>query len=187
MKISNIQNQQNFKGYKNILSFSMGDNKNFSYGYMAMKLNNENGHKDLETWQKIQRVLNPSAEPSDLILFQNTQALNADVFIVNDFVLDINNEYTGKKLSKEREDIAIKANTLVASLTKRIMNAYYHPEDQDLYKTLVFAYDKIKVTLNEETANELVTYLGAIKKVKHNVTAKVINDGIMRNMNKFFR
>lgn len=187
MKIYNIQNQQNFKGYKNVLSHSFKTDDGFSLGFMAMKLDNEGGYRDLEAWQNIQRVLNPKAEPYDYILFQNADIFGKDGLMVNNFLLDINNEFSKKEISKERESMMIKANSLVASLTKRIMNTENHPEDGLLYKTLVFAHEKLKPIYGEKGANEFLTYQAVMKRVKHNITAKLINDGISRNMAKFFK
>lgn len=186
MKIQNLQSQQSFKGYKNILSHSFEEKDGMSHSFMAMKLDNEGGYRDLEKWHSIQKFLRPEATPRDYIVFQNSSFPNADFFTVDDFFMNINDESIDE-LSKEEESNIIKTNALVASLTKRIMYTDDHPEDENLHKTFKAAYDVLKPILGEKKAINFLTFEAAIKKVKHHITAKLINDGISRNMAKYFK
>ena len=189
MKVQNIQVNQNFKGYKNIVSTSMDGSPIYSYGFMAMKLNNEDGYRDLDVWKQIQKDLNPKAEPSDYIVFQNTgfPLDEVDLFTVNEFLLDINNKNPKNPLINNKERLILKANTLVASLTKRIMNSNYSPEDSELSNTIVQAYNVLKNIFGDAKAYEWAMLQGAMKRVKHHVTAKLINEGIDRNMKRFLK
>lgn len=189
MKVQNIQSKQSFKGFKNVVSHSINQPPLYSYGFMGMKLSNEDGYNDLEVWKQIQKGLNPNAEPSEYIVFQNTNLVsdNVDMFIVDDFLLDINNKKANKPLTKDLEGLILKSNTLVASLTKRIMNSYDVPEDKDYYKSVVHSFNTIKKIIGHDGANDLVLIQASLKRVKHNITAKLINDGISRNMAKFFK
>ena len=188
MKIQAEHITNSFRGYKNIISHSLLDSSGEnSYAVMAMKLNNEDGHEDLNAWKEIQKKLNPKAELSDYIVFQNTNIFEKDLFMVDDYLLDLNDDFIVENELRKKENVMLKANTLAASLTKRIMNNIFSVEDNELYKTAIAAYKVLEKSLSAEVANSLILVEAALKRVKHNVTAKLINDAISRNMAKFFK
>ena len=54
MNINKINTSLSFKGYENLVSYSIV-NENLHLAYMAMKLNDKEGSKDLEKFQEIQK------------------------------------------------------------------------------------------------------------------------------------
>ena len=189
MKISNINHQQAFKGYKNIISHSMKVNEGNQIDFMAMQLDNE-GEKDLDKWHDLQkRLYKGTSEPDDIIFFQSMKFMGKDLVMLNDFLINMHDEFKGQNnnFTKESETNYIRLNSLIASLTRRICHTENHPEDKNLYKTLVNVINRLTLIVGNKNIAEQIGTQAARKTVKHRVVAQSINDAIGKNMAKYFK
>jgi len=182
MKIEKIQNNINFNGYKNVISHTYQDKENnVFYSYMGMQLNNEGEYKDLDTWKEINKGLTNKKNKTNDIVFQFFNQGKKLFLTINDIWLQpINAE------DQQNEKLILKAYTLIASLTRRIINTDFPPEDENLYMTLV----AVKKHLETFVTKDALTYLwaeGGRKSVKHYVTAEIINNHIDKSMKKYFK
>lgn len=177
MNINKINTSLSFKGYENLVSYSIVD-ENLHLGYMAMKLNNEQGAKDLEKFQEIQKSLFKDSPMTEYLVFTTfNKPGKEDLFFINDKRINLD-----KPQSKEEEKVIVKLCTLLASLTKRISYVDHHPENREKHKTLeALLFNLYKILKKPDVVHSL-EWLGACKAVKHYITAEYINDKIDKKM-----
>ncbi|MBQ7764032.1 hypothetical protein IJ384_01545 [bacterium] len=183
MRINNIQQNTNFKGYKNVISHT-GISEKFPdsyHSYMVMELNNE-GEKDLDTWHLIQKKLRPNKELSNHIYFTHTSILGHTMTGVDEFNISLNENSKPKN-----EAVLIKANQLLASLTRRLSLNSEPISDGGLYKTLIKLVEQLATMTGSKTLAEKMAYQVTSQPVKHRVTAELINKGIANDMMKYFK
>lgn len=182
MRINNINNQ-NFNGYKNVVSYLSEENKDNAFAYMAIELDNDNGLNDLENWKEIQNKLFKKENDSNVIIIKTLTKNKKSSFFVDNFILTP--EIATK--SSEKEYNILKLFSLVSSLTKRISNENFPREDKNLHLVLAELIKDLKRFLNNKNIAEELAYLGAFKKVPHYVSAEHINKKIQQKMNKYFK
>ena len=147
MKITNINNQKTFNGYKNLGSHTeFIDNKN-KITYITMELTNEN-KDDLNDWINIQKKIYPLEIPSNIITIHNldTKFLNNKV-LVNTFEVDLS-----MAKNREEERFLLKIYEFLESLSYRISNDENIKEDINIYKV----YKQLSKTLKKIYPPDLV-------------------------------
>jgi len=183
MNVNKINTNLSFKGYENLISYSAVDkDETIGFGYMAMKLNNEDGQKDLQTWHAIQRGLLKTNNPSDYLILTNTHLGDIDVFLLNNHSIDLD-----EIKNSEEEKFVLKAYTLLASLIKRIIYTDHHPENKNIYLTLKELINILNKTYEDKNKAFELSLLGSKKVVKHYKTAEIINQRISQKMATYFK
>ena len=177
MNINKINTSTSFKGYENLVSYSIV-NENLHLAYMAMKLNDKEGSKDLEKFQEIQKSLFKDSPMTEYLVFTTfNKPGKEDHFFINDKRINLD-----KPQSKEEEKVIVKLCTLLASLTKRICYVDHHPENREKHKTLeALLFNLYKILKKPDVVHNL-EWLGACKTVKHYITAEYINGKIDKKM-----
>lgn len=173
--------QTNFKGYENLISHTIDQEEGGNFSFMAMKLNN-NGEKDLDTWHTIQKNLFRIQKPSDYIIFHSLYDGEDSHYSALDRHLNLD-----QVKSREDERHMLSAFTLIASLTKRIVNTEFPPENSSLHLTMAELIKNLKNILQNETIAGSLAMEAAMKKVKHYKTAGLINNQISETMKRYFR
>ena len=148
MKINSVNNI-NFQGYKNLISHGT-TNCDGKIMYMAMELFDDEKNKDLSAFREIKNMILPDGCTDDVITFtfakhgESNEALFLDGITVPD---DMDLKICRKKMSNETfeyyEKVAMKIYTLLASLTKRIMN------EVEISKITLEMIEKTKQERNE--------------------------------------
>ena len=184
MNVNKINTNTSFKGYENLISYSGSDElrTGFNFSYMGMLLNNENGSNDLKTWHEIQTKLFKNEPKTDYLVLTCANIDDKSLFVLNNQPLsleDIEN--------KDEEDAILKAYTLLASLTRRIIYTDHHPENNKVYLTLVKIMENLSKVFNDKTHAMYLSTLGANEVVKHYKTAELINKSIAKKMATYFK
>lgn len=181
MKI-NKTNAVNFHGYKNVMSTTVtSPQKDFAFSCMGMQLDNVNKN-DLKIWQEIQKNLLKREELDDIIVFKAMKINDETKFLIDKFILEPQNI---KNLKTEKE--VLKTFTLISSLTKRIKNEYFTPEDRNLYVTLVEVMKDIAKTIKDEESVFIMSKQMAYKEIPHQQTADFFHSNIQKKMIKYFK
>ncbi|MBO5738982.1 hypothetical protein J6R97_06550 [bacterium] len=168
MKINNIS-QTNFKGFNNIVSHSIEGNYDDKIAFMTMQLNNKGPHKDLRIWRYFQRELFEQS-PQDYIILSSVQKYRKSKVFIGGKIINVD-ELIAKKDKKFVKNFLI----FLSSLTKRVNNSPVHKEDRNIYNThALFLNHLNNVTKNENIVDKIFNS-AATKKVKHNVTASILN------------
>ena len=171
MNINKINTSLSFKGYENLVSYSIV-NENLHLAYMAMKLNDKEGSKDLEKFQEIQKSLFKDSPMTEYLVFTTfNEPGKEDHFFINDKRINLDKPQSKEELC-----------TLLASLTKRISYVDHHPENREKHKTLeALLFNLYKILKKPDVVHNL-EWLGACKTVKHYITAEYINGKIDKKM-----
>lgn len=180
MNINKLQNyNQNFNGYKNILAGSIKGAEKNTLSFMAMHLDG----KDLEVWKTIQKSLLKIKEPSNVITFDVFQLREYQDMSIGDHNLDLNMIEPGT----EKENLTMKALTLIASLTKRIASENNPVFDCRLNETGQKSYNRIKI-LFDGNSHLILPFLERIspKRSQPQVEAKRINEFVTDYMKNYF-
>lgn len=180
MKVNNINKNLSFNGYKNVISYTTELNKGDYFSYMGMKLDNE-GEKDLDAWQEIQKNLFKIKKPSDYIVFNMLTTRDSQNFGVNQYLLDTENVKDA-----ESERFMLKGFDLLASLTRRINCTDFPTEDSEIYKTIIEVRNTLINLLTDRKIAEELSMFGVRKLVKHYKTADLINKNIKKKMIRYF-
>lgn len=182
MKINNNMSFTNFNGYKNLISFSSEGSDNSSIAYMAMQLDNERNANDLEKWTDIQRNLLHKKETKDHLVLHSVNDGDKALFIIDDCLLDLDNIN-----SREEETYMLRAFDLFASITRRIIGSDLHLEDKNLYKIMIDLTKNLKNTISNQYLSEKFATAGAMKVIKHHITAELINRNIVKEMTRHLK
>lgn len=182
MNINKI-NSTNFNGYKNVMSTTAtNSSENFTFACMAMQLDN-NGENDLEKWNYIQKNFLKREELSDIMSFKAME-LNGDVrFILDEFLLHPEN----LKQGSETEQNVLKAFSLISSLTKRIKNEYFPPENSNKHNVLAMLIKDITKIISDGETAFYICHSAACKRVPHAKTADFFHSNINKKMAKYFK
>ena len=181
MRLHNIENNTNFKGFENVISYNTTDMHRNNFSYMAMKLN-DIGEKDLTKWHSVQKNLFPEQTPSDYFIFHSINTPQDTQFSIDGMILDIENT-----TSREKETSFLKTFDLIASITKRIIYSNYPPENNKLYLTLEELHKALSKVFENKDVVGYLCFCGATKDIKHYKTAELINSNISKKMAQYFR
>ena len=192
MKIIN-QNKLQFNGYKNVIHNNLKTDS-MQILFMSMQLNNDN-NKDLDEFKNICRLYGKDAD-SDVLNVIFSKFVGRDEFL---FLDDIS-MYTGEELKKQydlygyteaykmEEKASLKAYTLLASITKRMMNNGLCQTDSDLKKVVVSSIESFVRSLGADSSKifNLIQH-SVIENKQIEKTAEEFNNIIVKNMSKFFK
>ena len=195
-----------FNGYKNIIATAntkMPNNK--SVTYIAMQLDDEGQH-DLSEYKKLRRMQGfiENSKDDDLLLLtyirdvkQNTEDiyLGTKNMFLGDELRYIEANYVPKMISYENYEkekaLHMKAYTLLASLTKRIVDEQFNHQEgiskviEYINNTLNHLQKNNIPIFNAEQSFRLVEY-GCLGCFKFQDIAKGFNKGIAYTMSKYF-
>lgn len=182
MKI-NATNNQNFKGYKNLLSNTYIDGHDADkFSYMCFELDNI-GTEDLKKWHEIQDKLMPNKPKSNFLIVHNLTSFN----VTSIGTSDVNINLDTRNINPENEKIYLKTYSLIGSLTDRVSKALHHPEDKNLCFSYINLLKNLKDFFPTNNIAEYLTHLTTKKAVKPYVTADIINKNINKTMQKYFK
>ena len=195
MKVTSISHQT-FNGYKNVFVNDAKSDAGYRFSFIAMQLDN-NQTKDLEAWQELMKG---SSQPQDDILtavYLKTQNKDGNLFLGNRVILagdklaylrknSIGTQY--ETLYKQEEKFALKAYTLLASLTSRIATESLCNRDADLGRVFQKLLDVLTpITGNSaERAFEVIN-ISALKNLEPHKVAMLFNRAINNTMRIFFK
>ncbi len=193
MRINNI-NKTNFNGYKNVIhnDFSFPEGR---FMFMSVQLNNEDGIEDLKALNTIQRIQGME-QPSDVMnIFYSKKPAQKNFFFFNGKPLFLGYELRSLwehrdqiENYKTEENAALKAYTLIASLTRRMMYNGLSQKDRSYPKVVQSAmetYMKIFTTNPASIFNLIQHSIIENKSVER--TAEAFNRLVDRNMKIFFK
>ncbi len=137
-----------FRGYKNpiVEKFSYGDGTGIAY--VAVQLTDE-GSPDLTKWKQLQKEMGID-DVQDTIMLMHNRTHRADYLYLDDKSMFFGDELRNLNSPKE-EKLAVKAYTLLASITRQMANSDTFIKDTDYVKV----FQKIVKTL-AEVSNQMV-------------------------------
>lgn len=182
MKIYNTQSNINFNGYKNLICNSY-EALRHNFSFMSMQLDN-NEVSDLEDWKLIQKELFKRKNISDVITFQ---CINYDKYCFDHFM----GEYSlsPKLMNPSNEKVWLKAHSLMASLTRRVLENSLTESNSNMPNVLIETRSNLNKFLpyNVEDLIDQILYGSFFKKISDNKIAALMNDSIQKNMIKYFK
>lgn len=193
MQVNKINNNINFNGYKNIIS----DDLQASAGrliYFSAQLNNE-GEKDLDNYRRLidSNPIFYRSSDNDIINCiyisrggHDRISLNLRPLAWGEELKNISREVAPGVYKKE-EPAFLKAYTLLASLTRRMMNNNLCMKDNkivDVFKQTIETFTKIEC--NNKAAFELVES-SLLQNKPFDKLAFFINRRIQQSMNVLFK
>lgn len=190
-------NTQNFRGYKNLLHTDLVSYPNSRFLMMSMQLNDEDGHNDLSYFKKMFRDFNlPETDVISLIYAKPTGSkaryiLNNVPLLSSKELAFINNspnlEFMTKNDCKAAEKFNIRAYTLLAQLTKRLMNISMVSSDGEMQHTIQVVADLLKESLS--TVNNVMSVImyAVNEKKPFQKSALEINRRIDSRMQKYLK
>lgn len=185
MQINNNSTTPSFNGYKNVLANSIKRSGDEKISYISMQLNNT-GNKDLDIWKSIQKKFLNREETSDVITFNLFECGNENILGISHELLDIENT----KKSSEEESIMLKAYSLIASLTKRIMSDYNIQKDNSIkamaYETKADLADVFMGNKQNSAELDRAVWGAFYPATTPQEQAKKINQKINETMIKYF-
>lgn len=199
-------NNINFKGYSNIISAYNIPVNGLYTTYIAMKLDNEGGHNDLDQYKSIRKLMGypEGIENEDILTFTHiTNNINEDLFCGNKGIC------TGEQLkhakdkfvpivfNKEQytdlEKIHLKLYTFLADITKRMANDKFENEDENIKRVIQTIFSNMQkihkggfLLFDKKEAFDL-TSIGCLKQFKFQKIAWKFNRKIAETMTEFFR
>lgn len=194
MKI--INNNINFKGYKNFLGCDIPlPEKNSSFTSINLQLNNE-GARDLDAYRELRRLMGYKGEElnNDVIHCVYSELPAGKFFFVNGKSLyndeglkELSRQCEAKDFIKE-EKAHIKAYTLLASLTRRIINNGLVHRDSGMYKVIENSFNVFKEMFgNDPKIGSDFVQVCALTEQKPDKIAIKINRVIDKAMRNYFK
>ena len=195
MKIMN--NNINFKGYKNVI-FNNMDSPMYNFRFISLELNDE-GCKDLTEFKKLQSLCG-NQDWGDTFHLVNSQVYNSDEFLF----LNGRSMFNGRELKalyeqyadldgykdvyKNEEAAALKAYTLIASITRRMMENSLCLMDGGITKVFQSALDILTPMLNNNKNQAFkVLQKSLMDKTPLEHVAESFNNYVAKNMKQFFK
>ncbi len=196
MKIMNVSDSRNirFGGYKNIISNNISS-ENRQLMFMAMQLN-DSDKKDLLELTKLSRMsdeFSNSFNTGVFDCFYLNKANEGDMFFINgrpiatgEVLKELVNLMPYEDYKKE-ENISMKAFTLLASITKRIMYNNLYTTDSGIKSVFKGAHEDLtNIISNSKVALDIIQR-GCLKNEKPDIISSNLNKFITRTMGIFFK
>lgn len=194
MMITN--NNLNFKGYKNFLGCDIQlPAINSSLTSINLQLDN-NGTRDLDAYRELRRLMGYEGDTlnNDVIHCMYSEIPSGKFFFVNGKSLYDANELKNLSRYSERNDFIkeekahLKAYTLLASLTRRIMNNELIPSDGEMYKVIENSFNMFKEMFgNDPKMGSGLVHICTLKQQKPDKIAIKINHVIDKAMRNYFK
>ena len=199
MKAGNI----NFKGFSNVLctyGIPASDGKRVSL--ITMRLNDEDGHKDLTELRKILEMQGyPLGNENEDILTltyvddkvnkRENMHFNKKIMYWGDELRQIEEKYIPKLMTEEKyqreKALHMKVYTLLASLTSRMSNAAFDGQDEGMPMVIKNMFKTLESILEDSKSAFYITQNACLKQFKFQQIAAAFNKGICRTMEHFFR
>ncbi len=196
MNISNNIINPAFRGYKNVITNDIEYPDGSRLAFITMQLNDE-GDKDLTQLHEIRKFIpEQQADKSDVLTFMYSKFRRQPEY----FFFDGRSMYLGDELLrlseecgdtynyKREETAAMKAYTLMASLTKRMMNGKMPVRDSGMGNVI----QKMAMHLSEGDTKKLssvMNFLSYSLQLENILkpTAAFFEDFVLQNMSKFFQ
>ncbi len=187
---------QNFTGYKNIITSNLhGSNGDLSF--ITAQLDNV-GSPDLDEYKKIKKLIgHSSSADKDVITMIKSQVYGAKPILYFD-VLPLMNGNDLERLGacatdkqsmseyKSLEKLSMKIYTLMASLTKRMMNENFHHRDEG-FKEVIKQFMSVMTvfTRNNDAAYDVLDF-SLRKNETCKKAAEIINNTIVKSLKSYF-
>ncbi len=197
MKVYNYSNQ-NFKGYKNFLANDASIGNGYRFSFITMQLDN-NGYDDLNRWQQLQNYYPSLKKTNDIVtLVYSKTPKRPPLFVLENTILATGDELAlsraaclGTSVEEEylkTEKFTLKAYTLLADITKRIMNDSLLDRDAGIMNVIRNLQTTFTCLMgNDQKAAFEIINLSALKNMEPQKVAKVLNDKIAHTMTIFFK
>ena len=193
MKISNNYNTPNFKGFKNLISFNQEAQGN-RLSMFAVQLDNE-GTNDLDKYKKLAeypRCFTKADIDDTIMCVYSENPAHRAMFLNNDILLNGHElEEVATKLDdddfKQIETGYLKAYTLIADLTKRIIsNNKPLIRDMSFQKVALQTQRMLTQLCGGDTSSAFQILQDACYNIRPPKTASIINAGINKALKNYF-
>ena len=189
MKVLGNNNQVNFKGFKNVISNDLKNDK-ARFSFFAAELTND-GTKDLDEYKKMLKMM--GEEETDVLSVIYSKVDSKDVLMLNGKKLFWGNElkllskHFPENLYKKEENIAMKAYTIIASITNRMMRNGLGTQDAEFKKVFTHFYKVLQsIVPNKSVAIDILD--NAITKNNSvEILGELFNRIIRKSMEQFFK
>jgi len=183
-----------FKGYKNIITNDIIFNDKSRMAFIATQLN-DIGSPDLAELKKINEMSFLDTNNDVLImLYSKYRTMPQRLFFgdkslyLGDELLSLQEECGDTYNYKREEKASMKAYTLMASLTKRMMQNPLYTKDADFSKVFHGLFTYFSDALSKNSMHIFETIQDAVMNGKPlDMTASFFNDFVNINMKKFFK
>lgn len=198
MKIMNNNNNNNinFKGYKNAI-YNKVDDDQYKLRFMSMELNND-GCKDLTEFKEMQKLCGRS-ENGDILhcIYAKLPDSNGALFLdgytlFNGIELKkLYEQYSDldgyKDVYKQEEKAALKAYTLLASITRRMMENSLCTMDGGMGKVIQSAMEAYSPLFSDKNSTFDFLHTSLLKPSPLEHVAEFFNNYVAKNMKQFFK
>ncbi len=188
MKITN-QNNIQFQGYKNLIHNNLRSDY-MHMMFMSMQLDNKE-HNDLDEFNQVRKLMGKESD-SDVLNVVFSKFADREGFLF----FDNRSMYSGEELIelsknvlyKQEEKATLKAYTLLASITRRMMQNGLCQTDSG-FKNVVQSSIESFVKLLGADSSKIFTLIqsSVIENKQIERTAEEFNNIIVRRMSKFFK
>ena len=197
MKIQAINNNA-FSGYKNVIANQLED-ENLRLSLLSLQLDNEN-MPDLDNLKSCREsFLSSSAKKdcdimsvlmlTDLKNNKESMLVDGEIIFSGDELKILKNKH-GERFKKEYESIekgVLKINTLLASITRRIMQNSLTDRDANITNVVMQVTDFLNLIFKDKMLTFSILNGAFQKEDITRKSAESINKQISKSMEKFFR
>ena len=193
MRLSDVNRNVNFAGYKNVIHNNINRN-DLSYTLLSMQLNDE-GAKDLTEFNNIMRLQDKKTDTDVLTVFYAEKSKIPGFLFLNDRSMFLGDElrtlwekYNSSTAYKKEEKASLKAYTLLASITNRMMQNGLTTMDKSFPDVVRKTVMNLK---NIFTASPMAVFGLVQQSILENKsleeTAAILNNVVKHNMQIFFK
>lgn len=175
-------NNVNFKGYKNPIVEKMALDKEYAFAYIATQLDNE-GSADLDKWHSIQREQGVRF-PKDTMTLMYKRLGSNEYLLLNDKKIPLLNDLKEIK-SKSEESTAMKIYTLLAKITREMIQNKSHRKDREYYLVFQDLFSSLVNMSNLHLASQVAPH--GVDNFNYAEVAAFFNKGITKTMMKYFK
>ena len=192
MRINNFNNKS-FYGYKNVIHNDI-ETDSFKFMFLSMQLD-DNGAKDLTEFRKIRTLEKKSADTDVLnVIYSKIKYKPAFFFFdgramySGEELKQLSEQYSYSNVYKQEERATLKAYTLIANITKRMMHNALTEMNGNIGKVMQSAMESFMNIVSSNPASIFNMLHGSILENKQlDKTAAQINKLIVQNMDVFFK
>ena len=189
MKVSGNNNYLNFKGFKNVISNDLKNDK-ARFSFFAAELTND-GTKDLDEYKKLLKMM--GEEDTEVLSVIYSRVDSQDVLMLNGKKLFWGNELKllskgfPENLYKKEENIAMKAYTIIASITNRMMRNGLGTQDVEFKKVFSQFYKVLQTLVPDKAVAMEILNNSVIKNNSIDIIGELFNRITKKSMEQFFK
>ena len=189
MKVSGNNNYLNFKGFKNVISNDLRNDK-ARFSFFAAELTND-GINDLDEYKKLLKMM--GEEDTDVLSVIYSRIDNQDVLMLNGKKLFWGNElkllnkHFPENLYKNEENNAMKAYTIIASITNRMMKNGLADQDSEFKKVFSHFFKVLQSIVPNKAVVMEILENAAIKNRSVDIVGELFNKIARKSMEQFFK